>query len=118
VIRPWLIPPPLLKFPFGIALPSSIIEEPSLYGELNADEHWHQRKDEQDGQHMMPHTLTIFLLVSRLLFLLSETSIGLSMNPVMAQKHDFVACFTSTPLLLSSYLRIRPCIAHNASCEP
>jgi hypothetical protein len=96
-----LVPPLLEQFPFRIALRSSVFEEPSLYAEPNEDEYWHQRKDEQDGQHMMLLPLTIFLLESRLLFFLPETSIGLNVNPVMAQKHDLVACFISTPLLLS-----------------
>jgi hypothetical protein len=53
VLRPWLVPPLLVQFPFNIALRSSIVEETPLDGEPNEYESWHQRKDEQAGQHML-----------------------------------------------------------------
>jgi hypothetical protein len=88
VLKPWLVPPPLVKFPFRIKLRSGIVEEPSLYGELIEYKYWHQRKDEQDGQHVMLLPLTIFLLESCSLSFLPEISIGRDAGEVMAQKHD------------------------------
>jgi hypothetical protein len=46
-----LVPTLLVQFPLNITLRSGICEEPFLNGELNEDEHWHQPKDEDQGQH-------------------------------------------------------------------
>jgi hypothetical protein len=43
MLRCWLGQPPLVQFQFRIALRNSIVEEPSLYGQLNENRYWHRR---------------------------------------------------------------------------